>query len=140
MSLEGGMEDGVLPLLNGHLMKEKGIEEGKGKDGEIRSKTSGVKPIGIQMQGKGSNGDTTLRPSSSSGLTTAEKEEEGLHLKHVSNATAYLYNEYSKKSNSNSKSNYTVTLPITLNTILTVNVTLPPNLTLGNGILPYSAR
>ncbi len=27
MSLEGGMEDGALPLLNGHLKKAKGTEE-----------------------------------------------------------------------------------------------------------------
>ena len=76
MSLEGGMEDGALPLLNGHLMKEKGAEEGKGKDGEMISKISGTKPIGMQMQEKGSNGDTMLRHSFSSGLTMAEKEED----------------------------------------------------------------
>ena len=81
MSLEGGMEDGALPLLNGHLKKAKGTEEGKGKDGEMRSKTSGTKPIGMQMQEKGSSGDTMLRPSSSSGLTMAEKEEEGLDVR-----------------------------------------------------------
>ncbi len=76
MSIEGGKEDGALPLLNGHLKKAKGTEEGKG-DLEMRSKTSGTKPFGMQirmqMQGKGNNGDTMLRPSSGSGPTTAEK-------------------------------------------------------------------
>ena len=76
ISLDGGMEDGALPLLNGHLKKAKGTEEGKGKDGEMRSKTSGTKPIGMQMQGKGNSGDTMLM--SSSGLTMAEKEEEDI--------------------------------------------------------------
>ncbi len=50
----------------------------EGKDGKMRSKTSGTKPICTQMQWKGINGDTMLRPSSSSGLTTAEKEEEAV--------------------------------------------------------------
>ena len=57
-SIEGWMEDGALPLLNDHLKKAKGTEECIGKDGEMRSKTSGAKPIGMQMQGKGNNGDT----------------------------------------------------------------------------------
>ena len=43
----------------------------------MRSKTFGTKPIGMQMEGKWNNRDIMLRPSSSNGLTMAEKEEEG---------------------------------------------------------------
>ncbi len=44
------------------------------------SKASGTKPNGMQMQWKGNNGDTMLRPSSSRGLTTDEKEEGEISL------------------------------------------------------------
>ena len=66
-----------------HLRRKKKQRKAKAKDeedGEMRFKTSWTKPIGTQMQGKGINGNTMLRPSSSSRLTMADKEE--VHYKH----------------------------------------------------------
>ncbi|PIK48481.1 endonuclease-reverse transcriptase [Apostichopus japonicus] len=46
------------------------------RDGEMKYRNSGMKPIGTHMQGRERVGDSMLRPSSSSGSTTAEEEEE----------------------------------------------------------------
>ncbi len=66
------IRDGAQRSLYGHRWRGKEAEEDKERDGEMNYKPTVRKPTGTERQETVNYGEVMLRPSSSSGLTTAE--------------------------------------------------------------------